>query len=141
MKRIILIILVIILTLTTFTGCIARMRLSKNIDNLPLKRPNTTWVSEDGSIVFTVFETGLATGTMTVEDETIEIYITCYQTYGMLIYPISVAVDGVTKPNLHFECWSNYYASEDAYIAKVSSETTYFEKGQNIIFIRVDDNG
>lgn len=139
MKKIILIVLTIFTILTTFTGCITRMRIRQNIDNLPLKQPNTTWVSKDGSIVFTVSEPGLAIGTMIVEDDTKEICIMCYQTYGMLIYPVSVADDEVIRQQ-YFECWSNYYASEDAYIAEVSSETTFFEVGQKIVFYRMENN-
>ena len=143
MKRIILIVLVIYTVLMTFTGCIT----NTNDDYIPYRRPDTTWVSEDGTIVFTVSESGSGTGTMTVEDETIEFYFSAYFDHGIYIFPISVTTEEIPEPtlpnllirDLEFEYWGNSSTGKDIYIVYVW-ETTYFEKGQEIVFHRVDDN-
>ena len=104
------------------------------VDKKPCAQLGTTWMSEDGMIVFSVSESGPITGTLMRENQIISLYIAFETGAGtaMYIYPES----GVAKN--HYEYWACSFKSEETFTATVK-ETTFFEVGQKIVFKRQGD--
>lgn len=129
MKRIFILLIVIILCFCT--SC-------TDPDLFP--PTSTRWMSEDKNIEFVVSESGNQIGTMLIDGEQIQFFITCNYSFIMYIYPIEYYyyenVGGYEFPPI--EKWS-YKVKDDKRIAKVE-ETTYFEVGQEIVFELIEEN-
>lgn len=102
---------------------------------------NTTWVSDDESIVFHVNDNHHATGTINVNGEIIDIYVTEGPLRGreMHVYPINVLEDEVISESDKYEWWICSYKSKKKFVATVE-KSTFHETGQKITFRRVDDS-
>lgn len=101
----------------------------------PCMQPNTQWVSEDGTIGFCVSDGGWATGTISINGESIEIYLSegPERSVEMHIYPISVLEQEVIPESDKYEHWMCEYVSEDKFVATVN-RTTFLEEGKKITF-------
>ena len=98
-------------------------------------QPFTTWVSEDESIEIKVKTYGDATGTIKLEDETID-----FNAY-FLGHIFSVVLYEGDKPDeIMIEEWWCSYKSKNKFVAKVSKSTTYFQEGQKIVFRKVEED-
>ena len=100
-------------------------------DNRPGAHPYSKWISDDESISFTVNEYGEGIGTMTVGDETINMFFMTGTGKAIEIW-----INHNDKLDL-IELWRGDFRKPDEFTAKVI-ETTYFEPGMKIHFKRVD---
>ena len=108
----------------------------------PAQQPNTKWVSEDGTIVFTVNDVeyvsfGDVTGTLTVDNQTVE-FVVDFMVSGpnMFLCPTEM----LETPNgdyTDYEEWICTYRPK--HFVAVVEKTTFFEVGQEIVFYRVDE--
>lgn len=108
----------------------------------PQVQPNTKWVSEDGTIEFTVSDVeyvgfGDVTGTLTVDGQTVE-FVVDFIVSGpnMFLCPIDL-VDNPYSIYSEYEEWVCTYRPK-RFVAVVE-KTTFFEVGQEIEFYRVDE--
>lgn len=99
---------------------------------------NTKWISEDGTIVFSVNDNHLVTGTIDVNGKVMEIYIVTEPEAGtgMHIYPISVLEYESKSEEDKYEYWICSYETEKEFIATVR-KTTFYGVGQKITFHKV----
>ena len=107
----------------------------------PDTQPNTKWVSEDGTIEFTVsdveyVELGDVRGTLTVDNQTVE-FVVGFIVSGpnMFLYPTDYADNPYSYSE--YEEWICTYRPK-RFVAVVE-ETTFFEVGQKIVFYKVDE--
>ena len=106
------------------------------IEKRPCSQANTKWVSEDKTIVFYVDDNYQATGTMNIENETVDFYMTNDTGAGMHIFPLSVLEEDIIDTEDKYEYWLCSFKNKRKFVATVK-DTTYFEVGQEIIFYRV----
>ena len=133
MKKIIAIVLSIYISIT-LSGC--HLLYKSWTGKRPCDQPDTSWISEDGSIYFYVDEGHRSTGTMQVDGENIDVYVAMGLGATIRIYPLS-SLQGNTVKGECIEEWIGKF-KKDKFTAKVL-ETTYFEEGQKIKFYRVDE--
>ena len=131
MKKIIAIVLSIYISIT-LSGC--HLLYKSWTGKRPCDQPDTSWISEDGSIYFHVGENII--GTMQVDGENIDVYISMGLGATIRIYPLSSLQGNAVKGEC-FEEWIGKF-KKDEFTAKVL-ESTYFEEGQKIKFYRVDE--
>ena len=103
-------------------------------DNRPGAHPYSKWISDDESISFTVDKYGRGIGTMTVGNETINIF---FMTGIKQYIEIGLSNDNNEDYNDLIEKWRGDFRKPDEFTAKVI-ETTYFEPGMKIHFKRID---
>ena len=103
----------------------------------PTQQDGSRWMSEDGSIEFTVTDY-IGYGTIIVDGNTVEAEFingigrnTAIEVYK----PFENGEELV--PRHEYEYWDCRYKSETEFVAKVD-KTTFLEKGQKIRFYRVD---
>ena len=100
-------------------------------DNRPGAHPDSKWISDDESISFTVNEYGEGIGTISVGDETFNIFfLTGTKRAIEIIRDNDIPWDRI-------ELWRGDFRKPDEFTAKVI-ETTYFEPGMKIHFKRID---
>ena len=104
----------------------------------PCNQPNTVWQSEDGRITFTVGNKydWSATGSIQLDGENVEFYLTCTTGSGIVLYPLEKAT-GIFYAEDQYEYWVCDYKSKRKFIATVR-ETTFFQPGEQIVFYRVE---
>lgn len=90
----------IIIVLIILCGC----QYKEYFGNLPCDQPETKWASGDGTIVFSVDEKCLSTGTVQVGDTVINVFISIGSATQIQVYPIK-SVDGNTINGFPFETW------------------------------------
>ena len=124
---------VIVLILNMFWGHIS-------FDWKLCNQPNTKWVSDDESIVLYVENSCKITGTMRVNGEDIEVYVTegPGRAKELDIYPIGVLDQTIISEEDKYEYWSCFYKSENEFVATVK-KTTFYKLGQKIRFHKVED--
>ena len=106
----------------------------------PDVQPNTKWISEDGTIEFTVsdveyVEFGDIRGTLTADDQTVEFIVDFAIDGPMFLYPTEALDQDILSVN--YEEWFCTYRPK-RFVAVVE-KTTFFEVGQEIVFYRVDE--
>lgn len=103
-------------------------------------QPNTKWVSNDRTIELYVDGDSRVTGTMNVNGDLIEIYLTegPLRSTEMHVYSKSVLEDEILSYEDKYEFWVCTYRSEKEFVATVK-KTSFYKVGQQIIFHRVDD--
>ena len=122
----------IIVVIVMLCGC----QYKEYFGNRPCDQPETKWVSEDGTIVFSVGENSLSTGTIQVGDTEIDVFISIGPATQIQVYPLE-SVDGNTVNGFPFETWHGDFKHDNRFTATIE-ETTYFEVGERIVFHRVD---
>lgn len=102
------------------------------------RQPNTSWVSDDGSIILSVDNEQCTTGTIMVNGESIEVFALegMQRDSSMSVFHIDLKGKPINKFKDRCEYWDCSYKSEDKFVATVK-ETTYFEEGQKITFNKV----
>lgn len=103
------------------------------LENIPVNQPLTKWMSEDETIYFETNESGAGYGTLMVNGQVFDIYFATGAGTSIDIYVIEEE-----KPMRLIERWTGNFISEEKFIATVDIDTTYFEKGEKIIFYRID---
>ena len=103
----------------------------------PCNQPNTAWVSQNGTITFSVDAQHHAIGEMQVGGNTVEFYLTNDTGTGIYLFAPSVLDTGVETPEAQYEFWSCSYKSNREFTATVQ-ESTFFSAGDTITFYRVD---
>lgn len=104
----------------------------------PVDQPNTTWKSECGRVEFTTDDGGAGMGVIILKDGSRKnIHFATGITNNIDIYEcdkenISDIIDGEL-----IEKWSGTFLSRNYFIAVVK-ETKYFEKGEKIIFKKIE---
>lgn len=104
-------------------------------------QPNTSWVSDDGSVIFSVDNDGNAMGIIRVNGESVEVIVVegVERDTGMYLF----YSDHQGRPANQFdnkcEYWQCSYKSPDMFVATVK-ETTFFEEGQKITFNKVTES-
>ena len=103
-------------------------------------QPNTKWVSDDESIVLYVENSCKITGTMRVNGEDIEVYVTDGpgRAQELDIYPIGGLYQTIISEEDKYEYWSCFYKSENELVATVK-KTTFYKLGEKIKFHKVED--
>ena len=103
-------------------------------------QPNTKWVSDDESIVLYVENSCKITGTMRVNGEDIEVYVTDGpgRAQELDIYPIGGLNQTIISEEDKYEYWSCFYKSENELVATVK-KTTFYKLGEKIKFHKVED--
>ena len=103
-------------------------------------QPNTKWVSDDESIVLYVENSCKITGTMRVNGEDIEVYVTDGpgRAQELDIYPIGGLDQTIISEEDKYEYWSCFYKSENELVATVK-KTTFYKLGEKIKFHKVED--
>ena len=109
-----------------------------SIDNIPTSQKNTTWISEDKTIVFSVNENYDVAGYLYDDEHNkIEFFLTIGRDMNVHLYPISVLDEDYIRESERFEYWKcGYFLNEDKFVAKVE-ESMYFQKGERITFYKV----
>ncbi|MBQ6396564.1 MAG: hypothetical protein IJI06_00275 [Oscillospiraceae bacterium] len=113
---------------------------------LPFYQPNTSWVSEDGTIIFSVspypndpylVKQTRAEGTIQTNKETVQVYI-CggKSTPFITVYPRHDDIDFEDETEL-LELWVGRMHGNRRFTVEVRS-TTFLEEGQTITFYRKD---
>ncbi len=133
MKKKLKICIVILLVVLTCSACENPFTYARK----PTNQPNTTWVSSDETIVFTVSSTCDTTGQMVVNGEVVEFCLTTYPGSVMNLYDTVVLDTNIETPESRYEQWTCSYKSKAFFIATVK-DTTFFEVGKEISFYRVD---
>lgn len=130
------VICLVLLMMLSLTACMTPTKTKWKL----VRQPNTKWVSEDGTITFYVDENCVATGTMLIDGEEIEILLRegPLRSVELGVYPIDYFEREDRSPEDKYEHWLCAYKSAKRFIATVKT-TTYFEEGQKITFHRVDD--
>ena len=102
--------------------------------------PNTKWVSDDESIVLYVENSCKIIGTMRVNGDDIEVYVTegPGRAQELNIYPIGVLDQTIISEEDKYEYWSCFYKSENEFVATVK-KTAFYKLGQKIRFHKVTD--
>ena len=104
----------------------------------PCHQEGTTWVSEDKTIEFTVYDETDARGKICLNDEEILFFI-CDEDYNnMMLCKYDAAADDIINVDEVYEYWVCDFVSYKKFIATVE-EATFFKKGQEITFYRVDE--
>ena len=120
---------VCICLILTLTGCIYK----RFLGNRPWDQPNTTWVSEDNSIVFYIDSNWTGYGTLHHNGEIVEF---CYsEGPSVEIWLYTTDADGKVTD---LEYWYGDFKRNDRFTATVE-ESTFFKKGDKITFYRVDN--
>lgn len=103
-------------------------------------QPNTKWVSDDESIVLYVENSCKITGTMRVNGDDIEVYVTegPGRAQELNIYPIGVLDQTIISEEDKYEYWSCFYKSENEFVATVK-KTAFYKLGEKIKFHKVTD--
>ncbi len=124
---------VVVMTLT-----IGKIHHTVTVNRAPQYQLNTTWQSEDGSIVFYV-KNYKAVGTMIVNGQELNIYIqfNVKGGDGAEIYPARVLNEEIIKKESMWEKCSCSYKSKNKFVITIE-EGTYLEEGKRITFYRVD---
>lgn len=125
--RILLIVVIILASVLCLASC--------EYKNRPCDQPLTKWISEDGTISFEVNENGTGYGTITIPERTIAIEFNTGVANDINIY--RTTKDGTSIEMI--EWWSARFIWDDRFTVVVPKNTTYFEPGQRIKFIRVDE--
>lgn len=103
----------------------------------PTSQAGSVWTSDDGLVRF---ETGQdsysAKGSMIINGQTMEIYLSFDHGTGLEIHPVEVMDAPYISYETRFEIWVCSFKSMEKFTATVE-ETTYFEKGQTFTFHRV----
>ena len=101
---------------------------------------STKWVAEDENIEFWVSESGDQIGSMIVNNQKIDFFIECDYSFTMRIFPIEYFyyenIGGSDYPPI--EKWT--YTVQNGERIVTVNETTYFDVGQEIVFIMVEEN-
>ena len=112
--------------------------------NRPVDQPNTTWVSNDESIVITVNADRIATGYFISNGQQVDfLFEPCPVTIFIARLDKSVlnedpsAILGSIEEGDTIEKWEADFSHDDHFTITVI-ETTYFEIGQEIEFYRKD---
>ena len=103
----------------------------------PCDQPNTTWVSDDNQIVFTVGEDGKGVGTILHSGEEIEISAIFSVSVEIFVSPPGELSNDRLKREGCCEVWYGYDFTENEFTVIVL-ETTYFEVDQEIHFRKID---
>ena len=106
----------------------------------PCNQPNTKWVSDDSTIEFVVSDDLIATGTIRINGEAIDIYVTegPARSAEMHVFPVGVLEHEVISEQDKYEYWLCAYKSESEFTATVQ-KTTFFDIGQKIHFTKQID--
>lgn len=137
-KRILMIfILVVMIIVTAITAFVIHYIVQVEIsyiqsDRKPNRQEDARWMSEDGSIEFTVVD-HIAYGTMIVDGNAIDVEFVD----GIGPSRMMQVYEPYSAPLHRYEAWDCWYKSETEFVAKVD-KTTFLEKGQKIRFYRVD---
>ena len=136
MKRKLSLIGLVLLLMFLFTACMTPAKTRWKL----VRQPDTRWESEDGTITFYVDENCVATGTILINGEEVEICLLegPLRSVELDVFPIDIVETGITSSEDRYEHWLCSYKSEKRFVATVKN-TTYFEEGQKITFHRVDD--
>ena len=104
------------------------------------RQTNTTWVSDDGSVVLYVDDDFRVTGTISSNGESIEIYAIegLESNSNMYIYPKEVLEKEIRSTADRYGYWSCFYLTKNRIVIKEKT-TSFFEGGQRIILRRVDN--
>lgn len=132
MKRVAALISVVLLVFS-LSACMTPQK----FDWKPCRQTNTTWVSEDETIVFHVNGDHVATGTLDVDGELIHIYLAegPSRSTEMELFPADVLEDEIISEEDRLELWLCTYLSEDKFVAKVEN-TTFYEPGTEFVFCK-----
>lgn len=104
----------------------------------PCDQPYSEWISEDGQITFSIDENGAGIGNLTIDEETMEIYIAIGPAAEIHVYPLEVVEDNrITE--MYIEYWIGDFWRDDKFTAKIVG-TTYFNIGDKITFYRVNND-
>ena len=137
-KVITIIAMVFVLLLVIVIGFVAvnkHWRMTRCLNS----QPNTTWISEDKTIVFSVDPNTKITGTINLDEKCYDFYLVDFMGADIIIYPTSaIEKEGPIDDNEKYEYWSCSYKSKKKFVATVK-KTTFFEEGQKITFYRVDE--
>lgn len=134
MKKTVLLVLALLISFT-LGACMSCSEFEWKV----CRQPNTKWESDDESIVFSVNDSCLATGTMNVNGEIIEVFITegPPRSRQMFVYPLDVLELEIIPEKDRYEYWICSYESENEFMATVE-ETTFYEVGQRITFNKIE---
>lgn len=106
------------------------------------EQPSTKWMSEDGDVMLFVTEEDGIQGVIKYEGDEIQVYVAeeMNMATGMHLFKIDATDDGILNypDDEEYEHWKCSYKSRKEFVATVL-ETTFFEKGQEITFHRVDE--
>ena len=130
MKKILCVAIYITVIILMFSGCQNPIIAARR----PTGQNNTKWVSEDGVLTFYVDENYTATGIYAGSDKHINLYLVTDYGTGMHVYPMNW-IDATLDPEYRYELWDCDFKSKTRFVATVI-ETTFFEVGQEITFIR-----
>ena len=101
----------------------------------PNNQPGTTWVSQDGSVRFTIREDKVGEGTLIHDGKTVcFVLVEDMAVTMMLCDPVIYSNDGIRGEDI-YEKWICHFYSKDKFVATVI-QTTYFSEGQRIIFCK-----
>lgn len=104
----------------------------------PCDQPNSKWMSEDQSMYFEMDESGIGTGYLLLNGETVEFLFMCdIATKIMLYAPEAIDRLGL-YPEETYEIWSGSFDQADSFTATVK-QTTFFTVGQELKFYRMDE--
>lgn len=131
MKKALLLLLCFMVTLN-LSGCIYKSYYGKR----PCDQPNTEWVSEDGTVYFSVNEKGRIEDGVLLFDDEIKVHVAIGPATEIDIYYLSDVYENHVS-GFPFEHWVGYFIKDNEFVAVVK-ETKYFEVGQKIKFHRID---
>lgn len=96
----------------------------------PIRQPNTSWESEDGSVSFYVDENHQIRGTIEKDETIVDIYVTfgLEMSSAMYIFPLDKETTGD-----RYEYWDCSFSSKEKFVVIVK-ESTFFTPGQKIMF-------
>lgn len=116
-------------------GCLNRI----GFGNRPCgSQPNTTWISEDGNIMFYIDPDYQAKGILLHGDEVINFLF--YQDATLEMWLTPLWSENGSAEDYAFENWySEFLFFEDRFTAEVI-KSTFFEEGDRITFHRADGN-
>jgi len=124
-------------------GCYNKQRV---LTNRPTAQPDTTWVSTDGRVKFTVEEKYTSQDEWYIHSSG-EIYTDDGVDYVVVIFgpwseihvvPIEDSDDNFVNLTNVLEYWVGDFQHPDRFTAKIK-ETTHFNVGENIEFYRIDE--
>ena len=130
MKKIVILLVALSILLT---GCYKSW-----LGKRPCDQPNSKWMSEDQSMYFEMDESGIGTGYLLLNGETVEFLFMCdIATKIMLYAPEAIDRLGL-YPEETYEIWSGSFDQADSFSATVK-QTTFFTVGQELKFYRMDE--
>ena len=108
--------------------------------NTPSHQPNSKWISEDKAIYFEVDDNGIGYGTMTVNNETIDIEVSTASGSSIIIYRADGSIDGVSG-NRSIEFWYGSFLRRDRFTVRVHKSSPYYQNNEEfeMKFYRIDE--